>query len=245
MPHRDYLRHQKGLALLWLWMDQWKETAGWRFENSEIQLASLTSQRFCFGLPKSGKKRVKSPALFLGVQREEAQWLKRMNFTRAVWDPNEQAPLLWLISSSRESPDKAWPDLPSLAVGIHINTQMNETLMQWNNHMLDWRSVWWDDDNISHVGMSPLGQFSLSKGSLESKWSDNARHNIRTLKDVVMQRLQETSTPFDPGFSGNMADLDAEQRKLVENFKNDTPSHVIEEYYPEIFGQFLEEPNKK
>lgn len=244
MQHHEYLRHQKGLTLLWLWMDQWKDVSGWHFENSEIKLSQLTSQRFCFGLPKSSKKRVKSPAMFLGVQREEAQWLKRIDFQRAVWDDSPSAPILWLVSASRQSPDKAWPDLPALAIGLKLNTQTNETLRQWNGNALDWRSVWWDDDNVSHVGMSPLGRLSLSLGSLEDKWSNNARHNIRTLKDVVRQRLQESSVDFDPGFAGPPPELNNDQQSILAPFKDEAPAHIIESDYPEIFGQFLEEPQK-
>lgn len=247
MGHQEYLRHQKGLTLLWLWMDQWKDSDGWVFEDNELKLSQLVSQRFCFGLPKVKNTKSKSYEMFLGVQHDELQWMKRIPWDRFVLDrsPSLQSKyspaVLWMISSPHTSPDRAWPDLPSLAIGLKLNYDMDQAFDQWGGRRMDWRSVWWDDENTSYVGNVPLGQISLAVGDIKEKWTQNQRDNIRSLKDIVLQRLEETSVPFDPGFSGDLADLSKEQREMIDPFKEKDKNYAIEKDYPEIFGQFLEE----
>lgn len=235
--HQDYLRHQKGLTLLWLWMDQWRGLDGWTFDNSELCLSYLCSQRFSLGAPKS-KRGVRGRLVFIGVQPQEASWLKRIPWSKVIADASSER--LWLVSQSRESPDKAWPDLPPVAIGIRIN---KEHFDGWNDHKIEWRNVWWDDDNISHVDTAPSGSLSFVRGTLEDKWSANARASLKSLRDIVMENLEETSVPLDPGFKGSLGDLTDQQQEYLKPFEK-KKEHFIEEEYPEIFGQFFEEEPK-
>lgn len=237
---QEYLRHQKGLTLLWLWMDQWLTLDGWTFENSELRLSHLCSQRFALGAPKS-RRGVRGTRVFLGVQPAEERWLKRIRWSKVVLDSENEC--LWLVSATHESPDKAWPDLPPLAVGIRINPEILET---WRDNKMEWRGVWWDDDNRSHVAASPAGEFSVQRGTLDDRWSAQARASLKTLRDIVMENLEETSVEYDPGFSGSMGELSKEQQEYLQPFKakGEKAEKAVEEDYPELFGQFLDEAPK-
>ena len=236
--YEQYLRHQKGLILLWVWLDQWRSIEGWHMDGAEIKLSHLTSQRFAIGAPKK-KSVAKSRLVFLGVQPQEQAWLKRITWSRAVYDKDTS--YLWLVSSSRESPDEIWPDLPPIAVGLRVNT---ETLSDWKEAKIEWRGIWWDDDNISHVGLTVGGQMSVQRGSLAQKWSETERASVKNLREVVLERLQKTSVYADPGFEGTPGNLSSEQQKLLDPVKVDK-SQAIEESYPDLFGQFLDPSLKK
>jgi len=236
--YESYLRHQKGLMLLWLWLDQWKNVEGWSMEGSEIKLSHLTSQRFAFGSPKKNQA-VKSRLIFVGAQPQEQAWLKRISWSRVVFD--KEASFLWFVSLSRPSPDEIWPDLPPIALGIKINP---ETLAEWKDNKIEWRGVWWDEDNRSHVSAATGGTLQVQRGSLASKWSETERASVKTLREVVLERLQKTSVYENPGFAGSVGDLTNEQRKLLDPVKVEK-HHGIEENYPDLFGQFLDTPPKK
>lgn len=231
-----YLSHQKGLALLWLWYDQWKTVADVDWLDNSIEMSELLSSRFVIGAPKA-KKKVKSKNLFLGVQSNESQWLKRISWKRCVWDAASGR--LWLIAEQVESPDEAWPDLPSVSVGILITPPSKLSHLKAGDR-LDWRGIWWDQDNALHVDLAAAGSWHVREGDLNTHWLPNERTHVKTLKDVVRARLEKTSVVFDPGFAGQAPALSSEQAKFLEPFERQTSGPALEERYPDLFGQFLE-----
>lgn len=238
--YERYLRHQKGLALLWLWFDQWRHTEPLKYKVGVLELSPLVSQRFAVGVPRAQKKITKSirqSGVFLGVQHEEQKWLKRIEWSKMVLDASSS--VLWLISATHRSPDESWPDLPPTAVGLQINP---ETFEGWTGRSMEWRSVWWDDDNVSHVDAQVGGVWRVVRGTLEEKWSEDERLGVRSLKDIVNERIAQTNVYHDPGFSGSLPTLPKEFEKVAN------PDVVLmdiksspEFSKPELFGQFLEE----
>lgn len=240
--YQKYLRHQKGLALLWFWMEQWKDLNGWKWlNNSELHLSELSSQRFAVGSPLPGRG-VRSSNAFLGMQSDEASWLKRIEWSKAVWDKEQQR--LWLVSVTQKSPDLAWPDLPPVAVGIVVDCM--EHMGKWNGPRLDTRGIWWDENGGFHVDSAPSTTLGVKVGDLAQWWSTKERQSVESLRDIVLSRLDNSNVWLDPGFYGESAQVSSEYANFVNPFEKPKESAPIEFNYPEIFGQFLEEqPVKK
>lgn len=234
VAYQKYLRHQKGLALLWFWMEQWKDLRGWSWSNAELRLSALASQRFLLGSPRS-RRGVKQPVPFVGVQSDEAAWIKRIEWKRAVWDPS--IGVLWLVSAVQKSPDVSWPDLPSFAVGLTIDPV--EKMGQWAGPKLGVRGVWWDEESVLHVDLTPSSTLGVKVGPLSEHWNKAERQNIETLRDVVVARLNNSNVDLDPGFQGERPMVGGEYADLVKPFEEKGKGVPVEYKYPEIFGQFL------
>ena len=235
--YQKYLRHQKGMALLWMWMEQWSGLKGWSWsaDQSLLVLSELSSQRFVFGAPL--KKGPQAKHLFLGSQSDESAWIRRIQWKRVVWDQEQSR--LWLVSPHFSSPDEKWPDLPGFAVGIFVD---GSRLTSWKGNKLDLRNIWWDDDHRFHVDMACQGSLPVRRTSLNEGFSASERQNIKSLRDLVIERLNKSSVFVDPGYAGKPADLSKDQMKLVEPFHDQSGSKPIESEYPELFGQFLDQP---
>lgn len=242
--YQKYLRHQKGLALLLFWMEQWKSLNTWTWSDSQLKLSDLVSQRFVLGTPRPGRK-TKSYNAFLGAQKEECAWLKRIEWERCILEKETQC--LWLISATQRSPDVSWPDLPAIAVGVYIDPL--EKLGSWTGPRLDLRGVWWDENNEFYVDNAPTKTLGVTVGSLDSLWTKKERQNIETLHDIVMKRLNNSNVDFDPGFIGDTPLVPQEFSDFIKPFDPksvERPANAdIEFNYPELFGQFLEEQEKK
>lgn len=245
-PQYDrYLSHQKGLALLWFWYDQWKDVADVDWVSNTVELSELLSSRFVLGAPKKSPRRVKkikSKNIFLGVQKNEAEWVSRIQWKRCVWD--EKSRRLWLISEKCESPDRDWPDLPSVSVGILIDPPEKLSALQAGMN-LDWRRIWWDDDDVFHIDTSVAGSWYVRTGDLNTHWTAAEKTHTKTLKDLIKERLDQTNVVFDPGFSGSIPELPSDLAKLNQPFESAGPAQMIENKYPNLFGQFLDTDGKK
>lgn len=242
--YQKYLRHQKGLGLLWFWMEQWKDLRGWEWvNNSELHLSALCSQRFAVGSPIPGRG-VRGSNAFLGVQSDEGAWLKRIEWAKVVWDKEGQR--LWFVSVTQKSPDLAWPDLPPVAVGIVVDCI--EQIGNWRGPRIDVRGMWWDEAGGFHVDSGPAATLGVGVGELSQYWTTNERQSVESLRDVVLNRLENSNVWSNPGFDGERAHLSGEYSSFVDPFEKPKDANPIEFNYPEIFGQFLEEqtqPKKK
>jgi len=243
--YQKYLRHQKGLALLWFWMEQWKDLRGWEWENgSELCLSPLVSQRFIMGAPRPGRG-VKSSNPFLGVQSDEGAWFKRIEWARCVWDENDRR--LWFVSVTQKSPDLAWSDLPPIALGLDVDCIAQ--LQNWRGPRIDVRGVWWDEVNNFHVDSAPVSTMGVAVGSLTNNWSKNERQSVESLRDVVLNRLEQSNVSFNPGFArGEALQISGEYADFLRPYEKKPETSPIEFNYPEMFGQFYEgeqPPNSK
>ena len=243
MDHADkthaYWQHQKGLALLWLWMDQWSTLQAWSWDGSSLKLSDLLSSRFVLGAPRR-RRGLQGKALFLGVQGEEMAWLKRITWKRCVWD--KAASTLWIVSAPLASPDVAWPDIPSVSVGVLIDPP--EKLNDWSGARLDMRSVWWEADGRVHVDLRPFQNCVVRRGTLMEHWPSSERTNIKTLRDLVRDRLDRTNVLVNPGFSGMAAELPKELAQIATPYSGPAPASIDQDH-PELFGQFIDGLVKK
>lgn len=238
--YQKYLRHQKGLALLWLWMNQWKSLNGWTWEDNSLTISNLCSQRFLIGAPKN-KSNNRSKNVFLGIQHEENSWMKRIIWKRVVMDKSNQK--LWLVSQNVFSPDIDWPDIPSIAVGVSLKD--NPHLGNWEGPKMDLRGVWWEDDGSLRVDINPYKTCGVFVGSLDQHWSKKERQNVITLRDIVNSKISRTNKEENPGFKGDIPVISGELSKLTEEFKSNEKIFLIEENYKELFGQFIDEEDPR
>lgn len=248
----EYLRHQKGIALFWLWLSRWNDMQGWSYNNelSAFELNQIPSARFFLGapLPNMGAS---GQNAFIGIQREEVQWIKKIGVLKIVIDKTSNKndeKKLWLIFNGRKSPDLGWPDIPPLALSMLLFSQ---ALDCWNGNKIDLRGVNWqkDDDQKPkiHVSNVKIATIDVKHGSLIDNWSPN-QTNVKTLRERAIEisnnQIRARGLEENPGFSGEAPRLNEAQAKLVEPFSGKI-KRGIEEDYQNLFGQFLDGKNKR
>ena len=239
-----YLRHQKGLALFWVWLERWIAMEGWNYdkERAAFLLSPNASARFLFGAPRPGLGASGKP-VFLGVQSEEEAWISRMGPSRFVLDPgNPTSPrTLWMVFSGLTSPDQAWSDLPPLVLGIQV---YHDQLLGWSGDRMDVRSVWWEGENATtpKVTAVPMASLAVQHGTLLSGWNPKEVF-VKSLRQRALEKaeaeLESRGLDHNPGYQGAAPVLDASQRQLVDPFANATPE-LVENNYRGLFGQFID-----
>ena len=216
----EYLRHQKGAALLWAWLARWEQVDGWFYDQDRqaILLSETLSTKFLFGMPKPGRRH-QSGHLFLGCQRQEREWLTRLPLRMAVWDvwgesapPRPQDVRQGLESAARLERRQQLTSGASVAAPrlwlifdrrptpdrawedlppFVLGLRVDaEQLEGWSARRLDFRGIWWDELDQIHVDRSPFATCKVARGALVEHWKPSEITGVRPLADVIAERAR-------------------------------------------------------
>lgn len=241
-----YLRHQKGLTLFWIWLERWLSVEGWNFdeERNVFCLSPNASARFLIGAPRPGFGAAGKP-VFLGIQKEEADWLERIGPTQVIFQSHpsneEQSRWMWLVCPGRPSPDIAWSDIPPVVIGIQL---YENQLSGWQGKKMDLRSVWWSDASppTPRVKAVPFSSVEVVHGNLMNYWNPQQMF-VKTLRERAIEMSESAllarGLTENPGFQGQLPPLDPSQQEILAPFRGQAPE-IIEENYHGLFGQFID-----
>lgn len=214
----NYVQHLTGMALLLGWLARWERLGQTlRFRGPILRLADLPSQRIALGWPKRMDSK-SSP--FLGFQREEREWMERLQWERAVLVQEEQR--VYLVARPQRVDAGDAVDIPAFAIGIALDHPSKFNLLA-SYGALEARSVWHDDqekpgtwhvDRGSVMWRIPLDIHETTDGLLRTRDLEQQRDFL----DLVRARIERTNYLFDPGFRGQPLAVPEEFRDLVDPF---------------------------
>lgn len=210
------MRHLMGLVALMTWRTRWD-----RFPNAAQQVGPLlkmdafASQRFAIAWPKASRYG-KSP--IVAIQREEGEWMRRIQWARAQVIPDEGR--LVFVSRKVVGDGDNLQDLPAVGVSIAFDLAKKAELLT-PFRALEGRGLWFDEEGIYHIDRSkPMWTMPLKVASASDPvFKDSEVSLDRSFREVVMEKIERSNRMFNPGYAGAMVDVDPRYRYLVDEFK--------------------------
>lgn len=193
------------------WLTRWD-----RFPDAYVQsgaavvLGEFPSRRFALGVPK---KRSFGRFPFLALQSDEADWMGSIVWDRAV--VQEGSRRLTLVAQRCTGDGQNVPDLPGFSVSLTFDLTDKVEILTLSPR-LEARGLWFEDGESRVANGLPLWSLPLrSIPANQPVMSEDEVAAERSFRDLVREQLSRTSRAFNPGFSGEAATLDEEQRKML------------------------------
>lgn len=201
-----YINQLIGLVALLGWRKRWEEisylTPMVTLRGPMLELGLVASQRFVLGFPAHARSRYgKTP--FLAVQSEEAQFFRRLSWSRAYVSMESRK--LIFVTHKVLGDNDGLEDLPAMGFSIEFDeTRKLELLSHFQG--LDVRSLWFNEEG-HHVGSGrPIASVPLRVlPAGESPFPTGSLSQTRSLRDLIGDKLERTNRlyqEFVPGRDG-------------------------------------------
>ena len=217
-----YLNHLMGLTALLAWKARWDRTSSAvAFKGPVLSAQLLPSQRFAFGFPTAKSLYGRTP--FLAVQRDEAQFIKRLQWSRAWLDHEKQQ--LVLVTQKVLGDGDHLEDLP--AMGLALTVDVPQKLEWLSKHpRLEARSLWFDEDGHHVSAGLPLAKWSLRRlEGTDSLFPEGALSQERSLRELIEDKLSKTNRMYLP-YQGSALSVPSDFQDLVSPFQADRVQKV-------------------
>lgn len=207
----SYLRHTAGITALLGWLTRWDRFPdAYTQEGASVTLGDFPSRRFALGVPK---KRSFGRFPFLALQRDEADWMGSIVWDRAVIQAGSRR--LTLVAQRCAGDGSNVPDLPGFSISLNVDLVDKLEILALSPR-LEARGLWFEDGESRVANGVPLWSIPLrTVAENEPVMAPDETAAERTFRDLVREQLGRTSRAFNPGFSGEAATLDEEQRKML------------------------------
>ncbi len=118
-----YIEHCSGFYSFLAWIEQQNETGKpYGFVKQITYLDPFVSKYFSIAVPKSKKKE-----LFLAVQAIESEWMSLIKWSYLAIRGNE--PYLYIVSPPIKGDQENYPDMPSFAIALYVDTMEKRNLI--------------------------------------------------------------------------------------------------------------------
>ena len=220
----SYMSHLIGLVALLGWRSRWEEISYLSplvsLRGPVLQVGLVASQRFVLGFPARGRALYgKTP--FLAVQPEEAQFFRRLQWSRAYVCLDTRC--LILVTHKVLGDDDTLEDLPAMGFSIEFDEVRKLELLA-KSKGLDVRTLWFDEEG-HHIGSGrPLTSVPLRVlAPGESPFPAGSLSQARSLRDMIGDKLERTNRlylNFVPG--AHMPAVPREFQDMVTAFDSTT-----------------------
>ncbi len=154
MNPQEYLKHSTGIYTLLFWLSAQK-TVGMKSQvlPNLIRINIHLSKMFTIGASNVKNKRNngRKKTFFVAVKRSEGEWLKFLQFERAVIREGENN--LYLVTKLVKGDGENYPDFPPFAISIQFEHKLQIEILKNMQSYLDGREYWVDDVNKANVNM--------------------------------------------------------------------------------------------
>ena len=203
MDNQKYLKHSTGVAYLFKWMEeQTKEGTPCDIDRGILRFSYLSSQYFAIGMSRKPTKETKNP--FLTLQRGEADWIKMMEWNRAVIRNNDL--YLYLVSSIVSGDGMEFPDFPAMAIALRFDHPDKLSALK-KHRQLDGREITQNEEGNVSINMhKPVFRLDLKFiVEKENVLSKEAKETIVLPEELLRRKIQQTNVFEAPEFKGDIA----------------------------------------
>lgn len=202
MDTKKYLTHITGITYLYKWMEE-QENQGMpcKIEKGVIKFSHLLSQYFAIGISKKPTKETKNP--FLTLQTSESDWIKMVQWERAVIRENDL--YLYLLSSVVLGDGIEFPDIPSMAIGIRFDHPDKLTSLK-RHHQLDGREITQNEEGEISINMhKPVFRVDLKFIAVNENILSLESQQVNVSTEELLKRKIQNTNVFDrPAFKGDL-----------------------------------------
>ncbi len=209
-----YIEHCSGFYSFLAWIEEQNETGKpYGFVKQIAYLDPFVSKYFSIAVPKSKKKE-----LFLAVQAIEAEWMSLIKWSYLAIKGNE--PYLYLVAPPVKGDQENYPDMPSFAIALYVDTIEKRNLILNQNKLLA-REYFLDADKVIRFNFHK-NIFSLPIRIIDDEENIILDEDLLEYSEIVAMKENRSKIFSDkPEFIGDVAKIEGTE-KLMKKWKENS-----------------------
>ncbi len=198
-----YIEHCSGFYSLLAWIESQSENGKpYSTLNNIIYFEPIISKYFSFGVVK-GTKKSKEP--FLAVQPIESEWFSLIKWKNLVLRDND--PYLYFISEPVKGDQETFPDIPSFAIALYIDTREKKSIIE-NLKTLSGREYFLDFDKQIRINFHKK-IFNLKIENFAENTPLVSEEALFDYSEIILkQETKMVGYSDKPEFKGDVAKID-------------------------------------